>query len=73
MAEVSWREMLWRSRRVIFLAFRALEGDRLNLFGFNPDPTVRHTFLTQVIGGLFIFLSIYAVNQVTFLEYLSQN
>lgn len=27
------------------------------------DPTIRHTFWTQVFGGLFIFLSIYAVNQ----------
>ena len=40
-----------------------LAEDRLNFFDFNPDPTVRHTFWTQMIGGTFIFLSIYAVNQ----------
>lgn len=38
-------------------------ADRLQFFDFDPDPTVRHTFWTQLIGGTFIFLSIYGVNQ----------
>ncbi len=25
-------------------------GDRLQMFNFDPDPTVRHTFWSQVIG-----------------------
>ena len=37
--------------------------DRLEFFNMNPDPTVRHTVWTQMIGGTFIYCSIYAVNQ----------
>merc|ERR1719433_1997991 len=45
--------------------------DRLQFFDMNPDPTVRHTFWTQLIGGTFIFLSIYAVNQAQVQRLLS--
>ena len=38
-------------------------GGRLQFFEFNPDPTIRHTFWTQAVGGIFTFCSIYAVNQ----------
>jgi hypothetical protein len=37
--------------------------------GFNPeflnrqDPTARHTFWTQVVGGTFLYVSLYGVNQ----------
>jgi sodium-coupled monocarboxylate transporter 8/12 len=31
----------------------------------SPDPTVRHTLWTQMIGGVFTYCSLYAVNQVT--------
>jgi len=27
------------------------------------DPTIRHTFWTQVIGGTFLYVSLYGVNQ----------
>ena len=40
-----------------------LAQDRLEFFNMTIDPTVRHTFWTQSVGGMFIFLSIYAVNQ----------
>jgi hypothetical protein len=30
---------------------------------FDPDPTVRHTWWSLVIGGCFTYLSLYAVNQ----------
>jgi len=30
---------------------------------FDPDPTVRHTCWSVIIGGCFIYLSLYAVNQ----------
>eukprot|EP00095_Tigriopus_kingsejongensis_P004408 snap_masked-scaffold93_size381549-processed-gene-2.12 protein:Tk04408 transcript:snap_masked-scaffold93_size381549-processed-gene-2.12-mRNA-1 annotation:"sodium-dependent multivitamin transporter-like" len=35
---------------------------RIEFFDFSLNPTVRHTVWTQVIGGLFIYCSIYAVN-----------
>lgn len=42
----------------------ASEGKRLEFFNFDPDPTVRHTWFTLTIGGMFTYLSLYAVNQV---------
>jgi hypothetical protein len=30
---------------------------------FDPDPTVRHTWWSLIIGGGFTYLSLYAVNQ----------
>ena len=41
----------------------ANDGNRINFFDFNFDPTVRHTFWSQLIGGTFTYCSIYAVNQ----------
>ncbi|XP_055637499.1 putative sodium-dependent multivitamin transporter isoform X2 [Toxorhynchites rutilus septentrionalis] len=41
----------------------ARDGGRLQLWNFNPDPTERHTWWTLVIGGMFTYLSLYAVNQ----------
>ena len=45
--------------------------DRLEFFNIDPDPTVRHTLWTQMIGGTFIFCSIYAVNQAQVQRLLS--
>lgn len=41
----------------------AREGGRLEFFNFSVDPTTRHTFFTQLIGGLATYLAIYGVNQ----------
>ncbi|KAF4514251.1 UNVERIFIED_CONTAM: hypothetical protein B566_EDAN019550, partial [Ephemera danica] len=41
----------------------AKEGGRIQFFDFNPNPTVRHTFWSLTIGGMFTCLSLYAVNQ----------
>ncbi|XP_054709246.1 sodium-coupled monocarboxylate transporter 1-like [Uloborus diversus] len=38
-------------------------SQRTQFIDFNPDPTVRHTIWSLTIGGLFTWLSIYAVNQ----------
>ncbi|KAK1793308.1 hypothetical protein P4O66_011703 [Electrophorus voltai] len=37
----------------------------------NPDPTVRHTFWTLALGGVFLMLSLYGVNQTQVQRYLS--
>ena len=42
----------------------AAERGRLEFFNLSVDPTTRHTFWTQVVGGIFVYNSIYAVNQV---------
>lgn len=38
---------------------------------FDPDPTVRHSWFTLIIGGGVTFLSLYAVNQTQVQRYLT--
>uniref|UniRef100_A0A673L7G0 Sodium-dependent multivitamin transporter-like n=1 Tax=Sinocyclocheilus rhinocerous TaxID=307959 RepID=A0A673L7G0_9TELE len=45
--------------------------DGLCLSSLNPDPTVRHTFWTLGVGGVFLMLSLYGVNQAQVQRYLS--
>ncbi|GBP37988.1 Putative sodium-dependent multivitamin transporter [Eumeta japonica] len=40
----------------------ALDGNRIDFLKFNPDLTERHTWWSLVIGGMFTYLSLYAVN-----------
>ncbi|XP_063968215.1 sodium-coupled monocarboxylate transporter 1-like [Lytechinus pictus] len=47
------------------------EGGRLDIWDFNPDPTVRHTFWTVVVGGTFFWGTLYAVNQSQVQRYLT--
>lgn len=47
------------------------EGGRLDMWNFDPDPTIRHTWFTLTIGGMFTYLSLYAVNQVQVQRLLS--
>ncbi|XP_043479818.1 putative sodium-dependent multivitamin transporter [Leptopilina heterotoma] len=42
----------------------AQEGGRIQFDSISLDPTVRHTYWSLIIGGLFTFLSLYGVNQV---------
>ena len=42
----------------------AADRGRLQFLNVSADPTVRHTLWTQLIGGMFVYCSIYAVNQV---------
>eukprot|EP00096_Caligus_rogercresseyi_P005882 TRINITY_DN21932_c0_g1_i1.p1 TRINITY_DN21932_c0_g1~~TRINITY_DN21932_c0_g1_i1.p1 ORF type:complete len:561 (-),score=41.67 TRINITY_DN21932_c0_g1_i1:255-1709(-) len=39
------------------------EGDRLEMFNISPDPTIRHTFWSQFIGGAITSATLYGVNQ----------
>lgn len=41
----------------------AIKGGRWELLNVNPDPTIRHTWFSLIIGGMFTYLSLYAVNQ----------
>ena len=38
---------------------------------FDPDPTIRHTFWTIVVGGTFTWGSTYGVNQSQVQRYLT--
>lgn len=41
------------------------------LRSLNPDPFERHTFWTLAVGGVFMMLSLYGVNQAQVQRYLS--
>ncbi|KDR21691.1 putative sodium-dependent multivitamin transporter isoform X1 [Zootermopsis nevadensis] len=41
----------------------AVNGSRVEFDNFDPDPTVRHTWWSLIIGGGLTYLSLYAVNQ----------
>ena len=41
------------------------------LLSLNPDPTERHTFWTLAVGGVFLMLALYGVNQAQVQRYLS--
>ncbi|XP_047467909.1 solute carrier family 5 member 6 [Mugil cephalus] len=47
------------------------EGNRISGIDLNPDPTERHTFWTLSVGGIFLMLSLYGVNQAQVQRYLS--
>ncbi|XP_054270777.1 putative sodium-dependent multivitamin transporter isoform X2 [Macrosteles quadrilineatus] len=49
----------------------AEKGDRIQFFNINPDPTVRLTYFSLLIGGGFTFLSLYAVNQTQVQRYMT--
>lgn len=39
------------------------DGGRIEFFNFSPDLTIRHTFWTQIIGGLITHIPTYVTNQ----------
>lgn len=45
--------------------------DRLNVFDFNPDPTVRNTFWTLVVGGAITTLPEWTVGQTAVQRFLA--
>ncbi|XP_039992480.1 solute carrier family 5 member 6 [Xiphias gladius] len=50
---------------------KVCEGNRISGVDLNPDPTERHTFWTLGVGGVFLMLSLYGVNQAQVQRYLS--
>ncbi|XP_074065952.1 sodium-dependent multivitamin transporter [Macrotis lagotis] len=49
----------------------ASQHGRISGIDLNPDPFVRHTFWTLAVGGIFMMLSLYGVNQAQVQRYLS--
>lgn len=49
----------------------AEEGNRTDLLNFNPDPTVRHSWFSLILGGGVTFLTLYSVNQTQVQRYLT--
>ncbi|GLD48496.1 sodium-coupled monocarboxylate transporter 1 isoform X1 [Lates japonicus] len=46
-------------------------GGRLNFWDFDTNPLRRHTFWTVTIGGAFVWVSIYGINQAQVQRYIS--
>uniref|UniRef100_A0A4W3HTK1 Sodium-dependent multivitamin transporter n=1 Tax=Callorhinchus milii TaxID=7868 RepID=A0A4W3HTK1_CALMI len=49
----------------------AMKDGKISGIDLNPDPFERHTFWTLSIGGVFLMLSLYGVNQAQVQRYLS--
>uniref|UniRef100_A0A8C8SIA6 Sodium-dependent multivitamin transporter n=1 Tax=Pelusios castaneus TaxID=367368 RepID=A0A8C8SIA6_9SAUR len=49
----------------------ATEQGKISGLDLNPDPFERHTFWTLAVGGVFMMLSLYGVNQAQVQRYLS--
>ncbi|XP_074025335.1 sodium-coupled monocarboxylate transporter 2 [Leptinotarsa decemlineata] len=45
--------------------------NRLEIFNFDPNVTVRHSFWSVVVGGTFYWLTMFCSNQATIQKYLS--
>nr|XP_020443703.1 sodium-dependent multivitamin transporter-like [Monopterus albus]XP_020443704.1 sodium-dependent multivitamin transporter-like [Monopterus albus]XP_020443705.1 sodium-dependent multivitamin transporter-like [Monopterus albus]XP_020443706.1 sodium-dependent multivitamin transporter-like [Monopterus albus]XP_020443707.1 sodium-dependent multivitamin transporter-like [Monopterus albus]XP_020443708.1 sodium-dependent multivitamin transporter-like [Monopterus albus] len=50
---------------------KAVNGSRIAGLDLNPDPLERHTFWTLAVGGIFLMLALYGVNQAQVQRYLS--
>ncbi|KAI4882119.1 hypothetical protein NFI96_010745 [Prochilodus magdalenae] len=50
---------------------KAQNGSRISGLDLNPDPLERHTFWTLALGGVFLMLALYGVNQAQVQRYLS--
>ncbi|XP_016392963.1 solute carrier family 5 member 6a [Sinocyclocheilus rhinocerous] len=50
---------------------KAQNGSRISGLDLNPDPLERHTFWTLGVGGIFLMLALYGVNQAQVQRYLS--
>ncbi|XP_075925259.1 sodium-dependent multivitamin transporter-like isoform X2 [Petromyzon marinus] len=48
----------------------ASQGGRISAVNWNPDPTERHSFWSLSIGGMFMMLALYGVNQAQVQRYL---
>ncbi|XP_042902836.1 sodium-coupled monocarboxylate transporter 2 isoform X2 [Parasteatoda tepidariorum] len=54
-----------------FIWNKSKEGQRIEFFNLDVDPTVRHTVWSLTIGGYFTWLSIYGVSQPMVQRYLT--
>jgi solute carrier family 5 (sodium-coupled monocarboxylate transporter), member 8/12 len=58
--------------RFLFFIFKQnIDTNTTFILSFNPDPTVRHTWWTLIIGGMGTYMSLYAVSQAQVQRLLS--
>ncbi|XP_017285382.1 sodium-coupled monocarboxylate transporter 1 isoform X2 [Kryptolebias marmoratus] len=56
---------------VVAIISDSQDGGRLNFWDFDPNPLRRHTFWTLTIGGTFIWVSVYGINQAQVQRYIA--
>lgn len=57
--------LIWMRSRLVSICFTILLYCLLSLSNsFNPDPRIRHTFVTLVFGGMFSGIPVYCVSQM---------
>ncbi|UYV76494.1 hypothetical protein LAZ67_14000717, partial [Cordylochernes scorpioides] len=49
----------------------AKEGGRIEFDNWDPDPTVRHTVWSLVLGGTIVYVSVYGTNQTQVQRYMT--
>ncbi|KAJ9580889.1 hypothetical protein L9F63_023934, partial [Diploptera punctata] len=54
-----------------FIWEKSSSTERLEFFNMDPNPTVRHSFWSVVIGGSFYWLAMFCSNQASIQKYLS--
>jgi len=62
---------LWKVGGIGQVFSIANQEGRIQFDDFRLDPRIRHTVWTQVVGGTFVYLSLYAVNQAQVQRLLS--
>ncbi|XP_013882462.1 sodium-coupled monocarboxylate transporter 1 isoform X2 [Austrofundulus limnaeus] len=56
---------------VVAIISDSQDGGRLNLWDFDMNPRRRHTFWTVTVGGTFLWVSVYGINQAQVQRYIS--
>uniref|UniRef100_A0A673JWC0 Solute carrier family 5 member 6a n=1 Tax=Sinocyclocheilus rhinocerous TaxID=307959 RepID=A0A673JWC0_9TELE len=56
---------------VLYIITHLFSSLRISGLDLNPDPLERHTFWTLGVGGVFLMLALYGVNQAQVQRYLS--
>ncbi|CAD5117283.1 DgyrCDS6071 [Dimorphilus gyrociliatus] len=49
----------------------AKQGGRWDFYEFNPNPTIRHSFWTQIVGGTFLNMTMFGANQTIIQKFVS--
>lgn len=66
-----WYHSLLNCQPCVVIQLNQHQLTSISSYSLNPDPTQRHTFWTLGVGGIFLMLALYGVNQAQVQRYLS--
>lgn len=65
-------KFFWQWRMLLPVpTVHSVNSVRFLQYSFQIDPTIRHTWWTLILGGMFTYISVYATNQVQVQRYLT--